>query len=131
MSTDCHNNIRKQNMSVPKNIKHKILFVCTVNRMRSATAHKIYNDDERFEVKSAGTDKTAETVITLDLLLWADVIVVMEKTHRNYIRQKFAAIYATKKIVCLYIPDDYEFMQPELIRILKEKFEDVYQRGLV
>ena len=43
--------------------KLKLLFVCTVNRMRSATAHRIYENDNRFEVKSAGTDKTANTVI--------------------------------------------------------------------
>ena len=99
--------------------------------MRSATAHKIYNDDDRFEVKSAGTDKTADTVISLDLLTWADTVIVMEKHHRNFIRQKFPDIYKTKKIVCLYIPDDYAFMQTELIYILKEKVEDVLKRGLV
>lgn len=35
--------------------RKKILFVCTVNRMRSATAEKIYEDDVRFEVQSAET----------------------------------------------------------------------------
>jgi predicted protein tyrosine phosphatase len=109
----------------------KILFVCTINRMRSATAHRIYADDTRFEIKSAGTDKSASTVISLDLLNWADSIVVMEKHHRNFIRQKFADIYNRKKIVCLYIPDDFDYMQPELIGILRDKFEDIYKRGLV
>lgn len=99
--------------------------------MRSATAHKIYADDMRFEVKSAGTDKTAETVISQDLLTWADTVIVMEKHHRNFIRQNFPDIYMNKKIVCLYIPDDYGFMQNELIYILKEKVEDVSKRGLI
>ena len=49
-------------MYYPWKQKIKILFVCTVNRMRSATAHKIFETDERFEVKSAGTDKTANTI---------------------------------------------------------------------
>ena len=48
--------------------KLKLLFVCTINRMRSATAHKIYENDGRFHVKSAGTDKTADTVLTDELL---------------------------------------------------------------
>ncbi|HLP49669.1 MAG TPA: hypothetical protein VK154_02235 [Chitinophagales bacterium] len=109
----------------------KILFVCTVNRMRSATAHKIYEDDPRFEVKSAGTDSSANTVISADILAWADSIIVMEKHHRNYIRQKFPEIYKNKKIVCLYIPDDYDFMQLELISILKDKVEDIYFRKLI
>jgi predicted protein tyrosine phosphatase len=125
------NNLTMQDLSNVCNRKLKILFVCTVNRLRSATAHKVYEDDSRFEVKSAGTDKRANTVISLDLLTWADSIVVMEKHHRNFIRQKFPDIYKNKKIVCLYIPDEFDYMQKELIYIIKEKFEDVFQRGLL
>jgi len=47
--------------------KKSILFVCTVNLMRSATAHKIYTHDLRFEVKSAGTHHSAETVLSKGL----------------------------------------------------------------
>lgn len=82
--------------------KLKILFVCTINKMRSATAHTIYHDDSRFEVLSAGTDEEAKTVLTEELAMWADTIVVMEKHHRNTIRSKYPEVYATKKIVCLY-----------------------------
>ncbi len=116
---------------MPKEAKLKLLFVCTVNRMRSATAHKIYEADERFEVRSAGTDSTANVVLTEDLLQWADGILVMEKHHRNHIRRHFPDIYNTKSIVCLYIPDDYDYMQEELIEILKDKIEDVYRRRLI
>jgi predicted protein tyrosine phosphatase len=111
--------------------KLKILFVCTVNRMRSATAHKIYENDDRFEIKSAGTDRTANTVLTIEMLNWADSIVVMEKHHRNHIRKHFPEIYKNKRIVSLYIPDDYDYMQTELIGILKDKVEDVYRRKLI
>lgn len=99
--------------------------------MRSATAHKIFETDERFEVKSAGTDKTASTVLTTELLTWADTVVVMEKTHRNIIQKKFKDIYKMKRITCLYIPDDYDFMQPELISILRDRVEQVYTQGLL
>ena len=111
--------------------KLKILFVCTVNRMRSATAHRIFESDQRFEVDSAGTDKSASTVLEPEHLEWADVVVVMEKSHRNFIRQKYPEYYQSKKIVCLYIPDEFYFMQPELIALLKDKVEDVYKRGLL
>ncbi len=113
------------------NTKLKLLFVCTVNRMRSATVHKIYENDDRFEVKSEGTDKTANTVLTNEILSWADSIIVMEKYHRNHIRNHFPEIYKNKRIVCLYIPDDYDFMQTELIGILKHKVEDIYNRNLI
>lgn len=99
--------------------------------MRSATAHKVYEGDSRFEVKSAGTDHSANTVLTEEILTWADRIVVMEKYHRSHIRKHFPDIYNNKRIVCLYIPDEYDYMQPELIEILKVKVEDVYSRGLI
>jgi predicted protein tyrosine phosphatase len=54
----------------------------------------------------------------------------MEKSHRNFIRQKYPE-YDKKNIVCLYVPDDFDFMQPELIDILKDKVADVYKRGLL
>jgi predicted protein tyrosine phosphatase len=111
--------------------KRKVLFVCTINRMRSATAHAIFQHDDRFEVKSAGTSPDASTVLTYDLLEWADVVLVMEKSHRNFIRAKFPKIYESKRIVCLYIPDEYEYMQPELITVLKHRVEDVHKKGLL
>ena len=111
--------------------KKNVLFVCTVNRMRSATANEIYKNDLRFNVKSAGTDSGAATVITRDLLEWADSVIVMEKHHRNAIRKNYPDIYKSKKIVCLYIPDEYDYMQPELITILRYKFEDIKNRGLL
>jgi len=111
--------------------KLKLLFICTINRMRSATAHEIYKTDERFEVASAGTHQSAHSIVSLMLLEWADTIVVMEKYHRNYIRKYFPDIYQTKRIVCLYIPDDYDYMQPELIDLLKDKFESAYTKGLL
>jgi predicted protein tyrosine phosphatase len=111
--------------------KPRILFVCTVNRMRSATAYEIYKDDARFDVDSAGTDRTAAVVLEEWHLEWADAIVVMERYHRNAIRSRFPALYERKRIVCLYIEDIYDFMQPELVAILREKFEDAYQHGLL
>jgi predicted protein tyrosine phosphatase len=111
--------------------KRRILFVCTVNRMRSATAHKLYENDERFEVDSAGTDRTANVVLEEWHLEWADAIVVMEKQHRNKIRERFPQLYEQKPIVCLYIEDIYDYMQPALVAVLQEKFEDVWRRGLL
>ena len=109
--------------------RKKILFVCTINRMRSATAHQVYNNDKRFEVKSAGTHQYAKTELSRELLEWADSVIVMERAHRNFIRAHYPDIFADKKIVCLYIPDEYDFMQAELITILKERVENAFTRG--
>ncbi|MCC3157230.1 protein tyrosine phosphatase [Hymenobacter sp. 15J16-1T3B] len=109
----------------------KLLFVCTVNQMRSATAHEIYRADPRFEVESAGTSELARQVLTPALLAWADAVVVMEKHHRQHIRRHFPDAYRQKRIVRLYLPDDYLYMEPQLIAALRERVEDVYRRGLL
>jgi predicted protein tyrosine phosphatase len=45
----------------------------------------------------------------------------MEKAHRNKLSNKLKAHLNHKKIICLDIPDEFEFMQPELIKLLEAK----------
>jgi len=54
--------------------RERILFVCTANQDRSPTAERLYREDPRYEVRSAGVAPFANTRLTLDLLLWADGI---------------------------------------------------------
>jgi predicted protein tyrosine phosphatase len=35
------------------------------------------------------------------------------------LRDKFPEALVNKRVICLHIPDDYEFMQPELIDLLQ------------
>lgn len=56
---------------------------------------------------------------------------VEERHRRNAIRKKYPDLYESKRIVCLYIPDDYDFMDKYLQILLKEKFEDVLARDLI
>ena len=95
--------------------------------MRSLTADQIYSEDERFNVDSAGTELTANVRIEEYHLEWADYIIVMEKEHRNKIRNRFPEYYPKKSIICLYIPDNYDYMEQSLIDLLTVKFEQVYR----
>jgi predicted protein tyrosine phosphatase len=106
----------------------KVLFVCDANRLRSPTAEAIFSKRPLLDVKSAGLAKQATVPLTIELLEWADLIFVMEKRHRNIIQSKFKEIYQHKRIICLYIPDDFEFMDPELISLLEEKFSPYLER---
>jgi predicted protein tyrosine phosphatase len=45
----------------------------------------------------------------------------MEKSHLNRIRRKFPEALHGKRVITLFIPDDYEFMQPELLDELRAK----------
>jgi predicted protein tyrosine phosphatase len=98
-----------------------LLFVCSENRLRSPTAEAVFDEYEGINAIGAGTNSDAETTVSGDLIEWADTILVMEKTHRNKVSKKFKDLLKGKKLVCLDIPDNYECMQPELVKILKVK----------
>ncbi len=98
-----------------------LLFVCSENRLRSPTAEVVFSECVGVQAISAGTNSDAETPVSGDLVEWADVILVMEKSHRKKISKKFKALLKDKKLVCLDIPDNYECMQPELVTLLKTK----------
>ena len=98
-----------------------VLFVCSQNRLRSPTAEQVFSRRGDLEVDSAGTNHDAENPLTVELVAWADVVFVMEKAHRSKLQRRFRAALGSKRVICLDIPDDYEFMQPELVRLLEMK----------
>lgn len=99
----------------------KVLFVCSRNRLRSPTAEQVFSAHPGIDVSSAGVDHDADNPVTPELLEWADLIFVMEPMHRRKLQQKFRVALNGKRIVCLGIPDDFEFMDPELVRLLRAK----------
>ncbi|MEA3265004.1 MAG: low molecular weight protein tyrosine phosphatase family protein [Pseudomonadota bacterium] len=99
----------------------KILFVCSQNRLRSPTAEQVFSSYPGVEVASAGTNNDAEVPLTGELVRWADIIFVMEKAHRNKVQKKHRADLQSARLVCLDIPDDYDFMDEDLVRLLKAK----------
>lgn len=99
----------------------KILFICSQNRLRSPTAEQIFSTYPEIEVASAGLNNDAIVPLSPDLLEWANIIFVMEKSHLNKLRKKFKIYIKTQKIVCLNIPDEYAFMSSDLVMLLKRK----------
>ena len=99
----------------------RLLFVCSENRLRSPTAEAVFSEYEGVEAIGAGTNVDAETPVSGDLIEWADIIFVMEKTHRKKISTKYQALLKGKRLVVLDVPDNYGYMQPELIQLLKVK----------
>jgi predicted protein tyrosine phosphatase len=99
----------------------KLLFVCSQNRLRSPTAEAVFSAYPGVETTSAGTNRDATTPVSADLIEWADVVIAMEKAHRNKLTSKFKEAFKSKRLVVLDIPDDYEYMDPDLIRILKAR----------
>ena len=99
----------------------KILFVCSKNKWRSLTAERIYEGFAGYSVRSAGTEEGARIKVTAGHIGWADLIFCMETKHMDRIRQKFSASLEGKRLICLHVPDDYDYLEAELIELLKSK----------
>ena len=98
----------------------RVLFVCSRNKLRSPTAESVFGGPD-IETDSAGLAPDADCVLSVEQVEWADLIFVMEKQHRVKLKQRFAASLQGKKVVCLDVPDRYQFMQPELVTLLQQK----------
>jgi len=99
----------------------RALFICTQNRLRSPTAEDVFASWPGVETDSAGLGNDASVPLSPEQLEWANIIFVMEKAHRNKLSAKFKAHLNGKRVICLDIPDDYEYMQPELVKLLQAK----------
>jgi predicted protein tyrosine phosphatase len=101
----------------------KILFVCGRNQWRSPTAERLYRGDPRVVVRSAGVSlKSAHKVSDADLD-WADLVLVMERRYCTRIRSDFFARLEFPPIETLDIPDEFKFMDPELVTLLRANTE--------
>ena len=45
----------------------------------------------------------------------------MERAHRAKLQRRFGRHLKGKRVICLDSPDDYDFMQPELVALLEKK----------
>lgn len=99
----------------------RALFICTQNRLRSPTAEQVFSAWPDLETDSAGLGNDATVPLSSEQIGWADIIFVMEKAHRKRLSTKFRRFLNGKRIICLDIPDNYEYMQAELIQLLEVK----------
>lgn len=118
MSFDCQGQ-PEQTGTEPSTRRVHALFVCGPGRMRSLTAEQVFATRADLRVAAAGVDSRAEHAISEELVRWADIVFVMEDVQRNKLAQRFGEILCGKQIVSLGIPDRYEYMDPQLIRLLK------------
>lgn len=98
-----------------------VLFVCSRNQWRSPTAEKIYRGTPNVAVRSAGTSRSARRRLTVADLRWADLILVMEEKHAARVRAEHRDELRYKAMHVLDVPDDYHFMDAELIDLLRQK----------
>ena len=96
-----------------------VLFICSRNQWRSPTAEKVWRSHPALSVRSAGTSPSARRHVSSDDISWADVIFVMEERHKERLVAEHAGLLAGKPMHVLDIPDEYHFMDPELVEELQ------------
>nr|WP_255611104.1 low molecular weight protein tyrosine phosphatase family protein [Lysobacter sp. ESA13C] len=97
------------------------MFVCSQNKLRSPTAEQVFAARDDLDVASAGLNHDAEQPLGAEQVEWAELIFVMEKAQRSKLQRKFRAQLRGKRVVCLDIPDEYEYMAPELVALLRAR----------
>ena len=98
--------------------RRNVLFICSRNQWRSPTAEQIWRRHPSLSVRSAGTSPSARRTVSIDDIEWSDVIFVMEEKHKSRLVAAFSRPIAGKPVHVLDIPDEYKYMDPELIEEL-------------
>lgn len=75
--------------------------------------------NKRFSTKSAGLYNN--NPVNAKQMNWADVIITMEEDQGDEIAKRFPLEYLKKRVICLNIPDIYDYGNPELEKVLREK----------
>jgi len=97
-----------------------ILFICSRNQWRSPTGEKVWKNHPELNVRSAGTSSRAKRTVNIKDIQWADVIFVMEEKHKNRLIGEFTRHLNHTDIQVLDIPDDYQYMDSELVEIMRQ-----------
>lgn len=112
---------RKANCKNPFQGKYKrILCVCSAGLLRSPTAAFVLSQEPyNFNTRAAGLVEEFALVPVDDVLLdWADEIVCMTVEQKLELKTR-----TKKKITSLSIDDSYGYRQPELIDLIKMKYD--------
>lgn len=97
-----------------------LLFLCSKNQWRSPTAEKVFEREPGLAVRSRGVSRSARRTVTAGDLQWADLVLVMETKHKQRLLADFPGEARSAQVCVLDIPDDYRFMDPELVEVLRE-----------
>ncbi len=106
----------------------KVLCVCSAGCLRSPTAALVLSQEPfNFNTRCAGINDGIAIIKVDDVLLaWADEIVCMDEYQQSRIHlylAEFKWSLPAKLIINLNIGDIYSYRDPELMKLIKEKYE--------
>lgn len=99
----------------------KVLCVCSAGLLRSPTmAWVLSQEPYNYNTRAAGITEEYALIHVDDVLLhWADEIICAE----DWMVDELAEV--DKPTYSLQLPDEYEYRQPELIKLIKERYEQI------
>lgn len=100
--------------------KQNVLFVCSRNQWRSPTAEQVWRRYPQLNVRSGGTSPSARHTVSDTDVEWADVVIVMEQKHKSRLVAEFTRLLDNKPVHVLDIPDEYMYMDPDLVELLEQ-----------
>ena len=105
----------------------RVLFICGKARMRSPTAADLVAAWPGIEADFAGLSKDADEKLSLEYILWADRIFVMERRQMARLKALFGAELRDKRVSCLNIPDRFAYMALDLVALLEARLASLRQ----
>ena len=119
----------------------KVLTVCSAGCLRSPTAaHILSSEPFNFNTRCAGTSEEYAIIpLTEALIIWADVILCMDafqQRHINEMQNKLAAEasamfeYDYKQVINLEIEDEFGYRDPQLVKVMQDKFYKIFEADL-
>lgn len=103
-----------------------LLFICSRNQWRSPTAETVWRK-RGYPVRSAGTSPRARRTVNAQDIQWADIIFVMEKKHKQRLTAQFSRLLQYKPLHVLDIPDEYRYMDEELVMTLEQSITSLLE----
>jgi len=102
----------------------KVLTVCSAGMLRSPTiAWVLGQDPYGYNCRAAGYVHEYALVKVDDVLLsWADEVVCADLEHLYYVKDRLKDLGLDKTLVNLNLPDIYEYRDPELVKLIKERY---------
>lgn len=103
----------------------RVLCVCSAGLLRSPTLAAVLAQDYGYNTRACGSAREFALIpISQALVHWADEIVFVQGTNHLDTEhdQGFRALAQGKRIVVMDIPDVYEYMEPELVQLIRNEY---------
>lgn len=99
----------------------RVLAVCSAGLLRSPTTALVLSQEPyNFNTRAAGLVPDFALIPVDPVLLgWADEIVCMTKEQEEELKKKAP----NKTVICLNIPDNFEYRSPELMAMIKTNYD--------